>query len=381
MKILQVCSAESLGGGERHVIDLVRALIERGHEVHLAVRPGSPLRGELQDAPVIWHEMNLRNALDVISAQRIAQIIDRHGIDVLHAHVARDYIFCGIAARKARRARFYITRHHFNPIKSGAIYAWTISEVRNLIAVSDVVRDRLIEAFPAFADRVVVIPNWIDARECGSLGRAEAREALGLTRRYAVGIVGQITKLKRQDLFLQAAQHLIRERLWSEVDFLVVGEPDPKSPADLEYATYLFNWARNAGLDSQVQFTGFVPYFRVLLSAFDVIVVPSDDEAFSLVLIEAMAAGCAVIATRVGGMTEIVENEMTGLLVEPDNLWSLISSLSRLLTDTSLRGKLSNVAQASVVDRFDRERVIDRIERLYAGDEEQLPVVVRKRLQ
>ena len=367
LKILQVCSAESLGGGERHVIELTRALIERGHELHLAVRPGSPLRGELRNAPIVWHEMNLRNALDVMSAQRIAQIIARYEIDVLHAHVARDYIFCGIAARKARRARFFITRHHFNPIKSSALYAWTISEVRNLIAVSDVVRDRLVEAFPAFADRVVVIPNWIDARECGSLGRDEAREALGITRRYAVGVIGQITKLKRQDLFLQAAQHLIKERLWTEVDFLIVGEPDPKTPADLEYAAYLQNWTRNAGLDAHVQFTGYVPYFRALLSAFDVVVVPSDNEAFSLVLIEAMAAGCAVVASRAGGMAEIVENEMTGLLVDPDNLWSLISALSRLLTDKGLRGKLSNVAQASVVDRYDRERVIDRIERLYEG--------------
>ena len=90
MKILQVCSAESLGGGERHVVDLVRALIERGHELHLAVRPGGPLQRELRNAPVTWHEMNLRNALDVMSAQRIAQVIARYEIDVLHAHVARE---------------------------------------------------------------------------------------------------------------------------------------------------------------------------------------------------------------------------------------------------------------------------------------------------
>mgnify|MGYP003345091965 CR=1 FL=1 len=151
-----------------------------------------------------------------------------------------------------RSARFFIPRHHFNPIKSSAIYAWTISEVKNLIAVSDAVRARLVEAFPAFADRVVVIPNWIDARECGSLGRDEAREALGITRRYAVGIVGQLTKLKRQDLFLQAAQHLIKERMWHEVDFLIVGEPNQRSDEDVAFAASLFQWARNAGLDRQI---------------------------------------------------------------------------------------------------------------------------------
>ncbi|MGH9766928.1 MAG: hypothetical protein ACREAB_05775, partial [Blastocatellia bacterium] len=72
MKILQVCSAESLGGGERHVIDLTRAMIERGHELHLAVRHDSPLVGVLGNYPIHWYELGLRNSLDVISAQGIA---------------------------------------------------------------------------------------------------------------------------------------------------------------------------------------------------------------------------------------------------------------------------------------------------------------------
>ena len=175
MKILQVCSAENLGGGEHHVIDLSAALIERGHELHLAVRPGSPLIEEMAGLPVTWHEMSLRNAMDVISAQRIADVVREHSIDVLHAHVARDYVFCGIAARMARPVRFFLTRHHFNPIKSNPVYAWTIDEARNLIAVSESVRETLVEAFPSFAERIVVIPNWIDAGECGRLTREVAR--------------------------------------------------------------------------------------------------------------------------------------------------------------------------------------------------------------
>ena len=89
MKILQVCSAESLGGGERHVMDLAASLIERGHELHLAVRPGCPLIEEMDGLPVVWHEMSLRNAMDVISAGALASVIREHSIDVMHAHVAR----------------------------------------------------------------------------------------------------------------------------------------------------------------------------------------------------------------------------------------------------------------------------------------------------
>ena len=376
MKILQVCSAESLGGGERHVIDLTRALIERGHDLHLAVRPDSPLRDELPHASITWHELSLRNALDVISAQRIASIIRQHKIDVLHAHIARDYTFCGIAARMAKPVRFFITRHHFNPIKSSAIYAWTIGEARALIAVSDSVRETLVDAFPNYAERVVVIPNWVDAQGNGLLSRNAAREAFGLHRRWAVAVIGQLTPLKRQELFISAAAKLIKDRHWTDVDFLVIGQPGSKEE-DVAYANQLCELVNVLGLEDNIRFTGYVNELPARLSAFDVVVVPSQNEAFSLALIEAMAAGCAVIASRVGGMAEIVEHEVTGLFLERNDDAALTANISRLLTDNHLRQKMGSLAQASVIERFDRERVIDRIERLYAMNTESAVEIVR----
>lgn len=366
MKILQVCSAESLGGGERHVIDLTRAMIERGHELHLAVRRDSPLIDVLANYPIHWYELGLRNALDVISAQGIANVIRKNRIDVLHAHIARDYTYCGIAARIAARmgspVGYFITRHHFNLIKSNPVYAWTIGEARALIAVSDSVRETLVQSFPDFADRVVVIPNWIDAGGCGSLSREVARARLGVTKRLAVGIVGQITQLKRQDLFIKAAAHLIKDRYWNDAEFMIVGEPGPD---DESYVDQLRQMAHKLRVEGQVRFTGYVEDLPALLTAFDIIAAPSDNEAFSLALIEGMAAGCAVVATRVGGMAEIVEDGITGLLIPPDDAWSLIAALSRLLTDKRLREKIGGVARASVIERFDRQSVIDRIEKLY----------------
>jgi L-malate glycosyltransferase len=369
MKILQVCSAESLGGGERHVIDLTRAMIERGHQLHLAVRHDSPLVDALAGYPIQWYELGLRNALDVISAQGIAQAIRKNRIDVMHAHLARDYTYCGIAARIAARlgnpVGFFITRHHFNPIKSNPIYAWTIGEARALIAVSDSVRENLVKSFPNFTDRIVTIPNWIDASGCGSLSREEARARLGVTKRLVVGVVGQITQLKRQDLFIKAAAHLIKDRYWNDAEFLIVGEAGPDDEA---YLSQLRQMANKLLISNQVRFTGFVDDLPALLTGFDIIAAPSDKEAFSLALVEAMASGCAVVATRVGGMAEIVEDGITGLLVERDNSWALIAALSRLLTDKRLREKIGSVARASVIERFDRRSVIDRIERLYLND-------------
>lgn len=362
MKILQVCSAESLGGGEQHVIDLTRALIERGHELYLAVRPDSPLREALRDEPITWRELGLRNALDVISAQQLAALIRREGIDVLHAHVARDYIFSGIAARIARPVRFFLTRHHFNPIKSNPIYAWTLAEARALIAVSESVREQLVAAFPMFTERIIVIPNWIDARGEGNFTKEAAREKLGITRRLAVAIVGQLTPLKSQDIFIRAAAHLIKDRHWTDVDFLIIGEPGPD---DLDYADQLQQVVSEAGLENQVRFTGYIEDLPSLLVAFDIVAAPSVNEAFSLALIEAMAAGCAVIATRVGGMAEIIEDGVTGIFIERDDHWPLVAGLSRLLTDKALRERVGTAARQHVIEHFDRDNVIDRIEERY----------------
>ncbi len=378
MKILQVCSADSLGGGERHVIDLARAMIERGHELHLAVRSDSPLFNALADYPIHWYELGLRNALDVISASGLANVIRKNRIDVIHAHVGRDYTCCGVASRMAHSmqipVRFFITRHHFNPIRSNPIYAWTIAEARALIAVSDSVREQLVAAFPGFTDRIVVIPNWIDAEGCGRLSREEARARLGIRKRLAVGVVGRITPLKRQDLFIKAASHMIKDRHWTDADFLVVGEP---GPGDENYAEVLRQIIADLHVEGQVRLTGYVEDLPAHLAAFDIIAAPSENEAFSLALTEAMASGCAVVASRAGGMAEIIEDGITGLFIERNDLWSLISGLSRLLTDKPLREKLGSLARASVSDRFGRRSVIDQIERLYLNESPEMENINR----
>jgi glycosyltransferase involved in cell wall biosynthesis len=363
LKILQVCSAESLGGGERHVIKLTRAMIERGHRLHLAVRRRSPLRQALANAPVEWHELGLRNALDLVSAQQLAGIVNREKIDVMHAHIARDYTFCGIAARMARPVRFFLTRHHFNPIKSNMIYEWVVAEAEALIAVSESVRGQLAAAFPKLVDRIVVIPNWVDLRGNG-LSREEARSRLGIKRPLAVGIIGQLTPLKRQDLFIKAAWNLIKKKNLKDAEFLVIGEPGPN---DWDYTKRLRELVEKNGIEDDVRFTGYIEGLPACLSALDIVAAVSQNEGFSLALVEAMAAGCAVIATRAGGMAEIVKEDVTGIFIEPDDEAALIEKLSGLLIDKARRESLGSAARSDVSERFDRERVIDQIERLYQG--------------
>ena len=360
MKILQVCSASDMGGGEVHVADLVRSLASRGHAVYLAVRPESPLREPLAGTIASWHEMPLRNSLDVQSARAIAEIIGSHGIDIVHAHMGRDYLVAALACRHARRASLVLTRHHYLPLKRNAIYRWLLESVGAVIAVSPSVRDSVIDRLRLPPERVHVIPNWIDPERFQPMDRDAARALFQLRGGIVIACIGQITQAKGQEEFIRAASRVAQMR--SDVEFLVVGEEnDEEKP----FTNHLMKLASSLGLGDKVLFLGYVRHIPELLAAVDIVVVPSWDEGFSLVTIEAMAARRAVVASNVGGLTTIVKDNVTGLLFPPRDVRALIEKLLWTVSDGPLRDRLSAQAQRDVYNRFGREQVIDRIESLY----------------
>ena len=110
MKILQISSAQSLGGGERHLADLVNGLTLRGHEVFVALRPNSPLVQELEVPRERIITLALRNSLDAASARELSRLVKRNKIEIVHAHMARDYPLAAFAVRK-NPAALVITRH------------------------------------------------------------------------------------------------------------------------------------------------------------------------------------------------------------------------------------------------------------------------------
>jgi glycosyltransferase involved in cell wall biosynthesis len=123
--------------------------------------------------------------------------------------------------------------------------------------------------------------------------------------------------------------------------------------------------SESLGLNERVRFMGQVHYMPELFAAIDVVVVPSWDEGFSLVTIEAMAAKRPVIASNIGGIAQIVSDNSTGLLFAPRDIRSLTEKLIWLLSDAPLRERLAIQAQKDVCTRFGREQIIDRIESLY----------------
>jgi glycosyltransferase involved in cell wall biosynthesis len=362
MKILQVCSATEMGGGEVHVADLVRALADRGHAVYLAVRPGSPLREPLSGVIASWRELPLRNSLDVYSARAITEIAREHSIDVVHAHMGRDYLVAALGCKRARGTRLILTRHHYLPVKQNPIYRWMLQDVAAVIAVSASVRQSIIERLALPEERVHVIPNWVDPERFQPIERDAARAMFRLRSALTVACIGQITPAKGQEEFIKAAARIARMR--SDAEFVIAGDENDGSGS---FTAYLADLARTLGIGERVSFKGYVSHLPELLAAVDVVVVPSWDEGFSLVTIEAMAAGRAVLASDVGGIRDIIKDNFSGMLFQPRDVGGLANKLLWLLSDMPLRDRLASQGRRDVFSRFGREQIIDQIEALYGA--------------
>lgn len=361
MRILQVSSATTIGGGEVHVIDLCQALQQRGHDVQLAARPGSPLVERLVSRSVPCHHLPLRNSLDIDSAVRLSHLIQQHQIDIVHGHVARDYLVCALARRLAGRSQLVLTRHHYLPIKGHWGYRKMFRQVGKVIAVSESVRRGLMTSLDLTPDQVITIPNWVnldDYRERPDSLRARAR--FGVRQPLVVGMVGQMTPAKGQEEFIRAAALVASWR--DDVAFLVAGEEEERG---LRFTERLRQLIGELSVSDRVHFLGRVEDLPWLFAALTVLVLPSWQEAFSIVLIQAMAAGLPVIASDVGGPAEIVTHGVTGLLVPPRRVEALAQAINRLLDDPDLRRRLGVAARKEVVIRFEREKVINQIESVY----------------
>src|SRR5438128_5113260 len=137
MRILQVCSAREIGGGERHLVDLVNGLAKRGHEVFAALTPGSPLRKELSalDSSKLI-ELPMRNAMNLSTAMKLARFVREKKIEIVHAHVARDYPLAALVTGRSN-ARLVLTRHVLFPMNR--IHKLTLRRTARVIAVSEAV--------------------------------------------------------------------------------------------------------------------------------------------------------------------------------------------------------------------------------------------------
>jgi len=212
-----------------------------------------------------------------------------------------------------------------------------------------------------FVPKIRVVYNGIDMGKIAG-AKETLRSEYGLRPDlFLVGIVGTLKPIKGQDHFLQMARRVLDAGVEAQF-FIVGGDPLPGEP----YLKKLLGLVSELGLSGRIWFTGFRKDNLDVIRSLDILVSASTEEAMPRTLIEAMALGRPVVATAVGGVPELVEEGITGLLVPPRDALALADSVIRLAGDQDLRRHLGEAGRCQVEDRFTLDRFIRGIESVYS---------------
>lgn len=354
MRILQVCSAREIGGGEKHLADLSNSLARRGHDMFAALIPASPLVSELPTLPVQnFVELTMRNALSLGSAMKLARFARANKVDLIHAHIARDYPLAALASGRAN-VPLVLTRHVLFPLSR--VHRLTLRRTSRVIAVSQAVAESL-RAQNIFAPgKIVVIHNGIDVDRFAAgvdPGRAEKRE-------IRVGMIGHLAPIKGQEDFVRAAAIVCERR--ADIDFAIAGEDKSRSG---ENRAGLERLISELNLKEKVRLIGWAEDVAELLSTWDLYVSPARSEPFGLSIVEAMAAGVPVIATASEGAREILEDQQSGILVSIGDVAALANAICEVLANAEQRQRLAANAGRVARERFSLERMVTSTEQVY----------------
>ena len=354
---LMLCQGLEVGGLESMVCELCRGLRARGHEPEVCCYDALGAYAEdLRGRGVCVHLLRRRPGVDWGYAFRLARLVRGRAVDLVHAHNATAWFYGAWAAFLARRPLVY-TEHDRSfppPPRIQALHRLLARLTRAVVAVSGEVADNL-RRYEGIDD-VRVIPNGVDGhrfRPASEGERSARRRALGLGEGEVVlGTVGRLDPLKDHRLLIEAVTGL--EGSWR---LLVVG--DGPLRAELE------RLVQERSLGGRVVFLGERRDVPELLRAMDAFVLPSRSEGLPMALLEAMACGLPVVATRVGGIPEAVREGEGGLLCDPGDSGGLRDALCRLISDPPLRRRLGRGARVAFERRFSLQRMVEGYERLY----------------
>jgi glycosyltransferase involved in cell wall biosynthesis len=322
--------------------------------------------------PVIDYEVLSLGSLRAMAAQiRLARDIRRLGIDLVHTYGFYSNVFAIPAAKLAGASVIASIRDMGVYLSSSqrAVQRWVCRFADRILVNAAAIKEWLV-ADGYDADRITVIPNGIDLSRFSRLGgRRQLHAELGLTADTPlVAVLGRVSRMKGLEDFLAAAA-IVAPR-FPKARFLIIGEPSftsqgRKIMVDGTYEDGLKRLAASLGLQERVTFTGFRSDVERILPELAVSVLPSLSEGLSNTLLESMAAGLPVVATRVGGTAEVVQDLENGLLAPPSDPASLAEAICRYLDAPAFAAQMGSAARRRIVERYSMHMLVENTSRVY----------------
>jgi glycosyltransferase involved in cell wall biosynthesis len=387
IRVLRVIARLNMGGPALHVTYLARGLASRGYETTLVA--GDVARGEesmafvaeragVEIVPLPGLSRELSPLRDAVAAWRVAQIIRRVRPDIVHTHTAKAGAVGRMAALLAGPGRRPVVVHTFHghvlrgyfgrvgTLLFRAIETVLARTTDRLVAVSPEVRDELVALRVAPERKFSVVRLGIEleprVRFDGDAAEVRRRHGIGADK-FVVGWFGRMTAVKRtEDLLTMLAG--VRER-GVDALLLLVGDGDDRERLEQR--------AHDLGLARSCLFVGYQEDVAPWYAICDAVVLTSASEGTPVTIIEALAAGRPVVATRVGGVPDVVEEGETGFLVRPRDTHALAERLETLARDPERRAAMGSAGRERTLNRYAVERLVEDMDGLYRELLEEAP--------
>jgi glycosyltransferase involved in cell wall biosynthesis len=363
IKLLQMLTNFHIGGTERQVANLALGIDPSHFDLHLAcLRHSGELLAELETLRVPRSEFRigpLYSPKTLWQGIRLAHYVRRNVIQIVHSFGFYPNVFTVPVARLAGAVIVVASIRDTGDLLTGVQRRLLklVCRLADCVLVNaEAIRENLIEQ-GYDPSNIVVIRNGITLPKASGKERSAAlRRELGIPlSARVVAVFSRLNRMKGVQYFLDAAMVLAGR--FPDVHFLVVGDGGSK--------TELEEHARGLGLGQRIVFTGFRGDVPDLLSEAAISVLPSLSEGTSNTLLESMAAGIPVVATRVGGNPEVVEDGVSGLLVPPRDSAALAAAMARLLEDPDLALRLGRAGMRRVSELFSIDGSVHQTEHLY----------------
>lgn len=361
MSLFQIDAGKEWRGGQRQSLFLAKELKRKGLPFFFIVQPESPLHQKACEAELPVLPFKIRNEFDLPAILRLAWAMKRKKCLLVHFHDAHSAAVGSVAASLAKVPFRIITRRVDFPLKKNYFSRRKyMKNVDAIIAISEGVKKVLVEG-GVDPENVEVISSGIDfssfEEDSSALTSKDYlhREFSFAVDDYLVGIVAHLADHKGHQYLIQATKILKQQA--PKIKTIIVGE----GPLSME----LNRQAKELDVEDIIFFLGFRKDIPKILSSLDLFVLSSHLEGMGSSILDAMASRLPVVATKVGGIPEVVINGETGLLVPPRNPSALARAILRLYSDKTLASRLGQKGYELVHRKFSAEAMAEKVVRLY----------------
>lgn len=351
LKILHIDPEKSWGGGETQVFGLLAYLTAKGHRNTLLAHPQARLFKRCGDLNIRRLPLLVKNDLDLRPIASLRRLIREEKFDIVHLHTKRAHALSLWLPRGPHDPKYVVTRRMDYAERKG----WYTRHLYNrrvdgVIAISRPIADGLVSA-GVDSLRIRTIHSGIDPQRFEGL----ASKSRAFDEIPVVGMVAVLEERKGHRYLLEAAARLKNQG--HRVKYFLAGEGSLRNRLE--------ETVQRLGLTQEVKFFGFVSETPVFLSTIDIFALPSLYEGLGVAALEAMASRKAVVATAVGGLAELVVDNVTGLLVRPGDVDGLAGAIAKLVSEKSLAEEMGKRGADRVREYFTLDQMAAKNEAYY----------------